>query len=210
MSQDKCAALPGFSDLRTLQLLDIRGAERALRAVRSSASITSLVLYGQSMDDAAVAEAANFDQLRYLVLVDTSASVETLCGLGRLVQLRGLNLCVPAGGDRLAQAVGNLKQLEGLTLECGVTDLTPLAGLVQLKGLELRGVTLRDLSPLKGMTNLKSLCLQGQVDADLSVLAALPKLQGVGLPPATVTTQRASDLRGQLGEGVLIYPADDP
>jgi hypothetical protein len=74
----------------------------------------------------------------------------------------------------------NLKVLN-LTGNRGVTDWTPLAGLTKLTTLNLSTNSITDLTPLSGLINLTSLDLDGNDIADLSPLTGMANLTDLWL-----------------------------
>jgi len=80
--------------------------------------------------------------------------------------------------DDLSPLAG-LDQLKSLTLYNGnqPLDLTPLSGLVNLEALTLRNNKITDLTPLAGMSNLRYLDLEGNQITDVSPLAGLTGLE---------------------------------
>ena len=82
------------------------------------------------------------------------------------------------------EGVVSLKGLEhAINLEflhisdCEVSDLTPLAGLKQLRVLKLYENRIRDVTPLAGLVNLKELILSGNAIEDWSPLLDLLTLK---------------------------------
>jgi len=104
-----------------------------------------------------------------------------------------------------------------------ITDLSPLAGLVNLQMLDAHGnQNITDLSPLSGLTNLEELVIRDNRISDLSPLAGLTRLNDVHLewnqisdisPLAGLTdmktlilqSNRISDLSPLLGMHHLIH-----
>ena len=60
-----------------------------------------------------------------------------------------------------------------------ISDLSPLAGLTELRYLKLEGFSISDLSPLTGLINLEYLVLNATEVSDLSPLAGLSKLKAL-------------------------------
>ena len=103
-------------------------------------------------------------------------------------QATNLSLSGCTGLSDLTPLAG-LPQLRALFLSgcTGLSDLTPLAGLAQLRALSLSGCTgLSDLSPLGGLPQLSSLDLSDCTGvSDLSPLAGLPRLRALFLDYCT-------------------------
>ncbi len=62
-----------------------------------------------------------------------------------------------------------------------ISDLSPLAGLVNLKVLDVYSNSVSDISALVGLTNLEVLILADNSISDISALAGLTNLRGLGL-----------------------------
>ena len=77
----------------------------------------------------------------------------------------------------------NLEALRLTTSDPGnrglISDLSPLAGLTELRHLKLEGFSISDLSPLTGLINLEYLTLNATEVSDLSPLAGLSKLKAL-------------------------------
>jgi hypothetical protein len=65
--------------------------------------------------------------------------------------------------------------------DLGLTDISPLAQLTQLKGLELNDNQIQDISPLAQLTQLTTLDLEGNEIQDISPLAHLTQVKGLFL-----------------------------
>ena len=73
--------------------------------------------------------------------------------------------------------VAGLTNLTGLDLEGNnITDISPVAGLTNLTGLSLGDNSISDLSPMAGLTNLTSLSLGDNSISDISPVAGLTNL----------------------------------
>ena len=64
----------------------------------------------------------------------------------------------------------------------GISDLTPIAGLMQLESLDIGGIGnhVSDLSPIANLTNIKHLGLGGNPISDLSPIANFTQLETIG------------------------------
>lgn len=84
--------------------------------------------------------------------------------------------------------LAHLKNLKVLSL-CSnkITDISPLAGLLDLEELELDNNKLEDISVLAGLSNLKELSLRGNQLVDISPLASLSNLTRLNLIENQVT-----------------------
>ena len=77
-----------------------------------------------------------------------------------------------------------LLQCEGATIVSGapgITDITPLTGLVKLEKLFLDYNTINDFTPLAGLTNLRTLTLEANHISDISGLSGLTSLELLSL-----------------------------
>ena len=77
-----------------------------------------------------------------------------------------------------------LLQCEGATSVSGapgITDITPLTGLVKLEKLFLDYNTINDFTPLAGLTNLRTLTLEANHISDISGLSGLTSLELLSL-----------------------------
>lgn len=82
-----------------------------------------------------------------------------------------------AGTNDCELAANNVSSRTELYLSGNeITDLRPLAGLTNLRGLILDSNQIIDLTPLAGLTNLKHLTLSGNPITDLRPLAGLTNL----------------------------------
>jgi internalin A len=79
----------------------------------------------------------------------------------------------------------NLKTLQLIYNQ--IADVTPLAGLTNLNGLHLSGNQIKDVTPLAGLTNLKALNLDYNQITDISPLAGLINLEWLYLPGNPIT-----------------------
>ena len=68
-----------------------------------------------------------------------------------------------------------------------VSDLSPIAGLINLERLYLNHNPISDLSPLKGLTNLKGLVLDRTLVSDLSFLRGLKNLEALHVSHTSVS-----------------------
>ena len=107
------------------------------------------------------------------------AGVADLTGLDYAVNLKALDL----GNNPVAElwTLGLLPRLRTLNLDGAASDLRPLAGLVGLERLSLRGNGLTDLSALAGQTELRVLSLGNNRVSDLRPLAGLANLEALDL-----------------------------
>ncbi len=62
-----------------------------------------------------------------------------------------------------------------------ISDISPIAGLTELRELEINRNTISDISPVRNLTNLTLLVLKGNQISDLSPIAGLINLRGLYL-----------------------------
>ena len=60
-----------------------------------------------------------------------------------------------------------------------ISDISPIAGLTELRELEINRNTISDISPVRGLTNLTLLAFKGNQISDISPIAGLINLQGL-------------------------------
>ncbi len=109
--------------------------------------------------------------------------ITDLSGIEYFINLTDLNLgwaMTAQDGNFDLSPLAGLVKLKGLAINnCSVTDLTPLAGLHELLELCVFSNNISDLSPLAGLTKLDTVWLNNNRITDISVLAGLPKLYRV-------------------------------
>ncbi len=96
--------------------------------------------------------------LNLLDLVFNGVKDVDLSALEALSDLRILRLSNTAVGEEAMQAIGRMKNLKILSLEnCGLTDLSGLAGLSKLQEVYLRKNEITDFSPLEELPELRTI-----------------------------------------------------
>ena len=121
----------------------------------------------------------NLKSLKQLNLHRCDAVVD-LTPLTKMASLRVLHLPSTITDEQLAQVSTHLPRLEKLILkDCHlVTDISPVAGLTNLKHLEMNPAPeLVDITPLAGLTHLKVLDLKNSQVQDLGPLVKLSGLE---------------------------------
>lgn len=105
--------------------------------------------------------------------------------------------------------LGSLTKLEGLYMPCTtIQGIEPLAALTKLQELQIWGTrNIADLSPLAGMTELKKLWISDNVISDVSPLANLQKLEWLNIGRNMITD--VSPLAG-LKNLKGLYLTDNP
>jgi len=151
MTQDACEVLPSLSSVEEVTLLDVGGAEVAVRHVAGMKALRKLHLLGDTVDDDAVVYVADLRQLKHLSLGETAV---TSRGFQRLASLSGLTSLWLEGSnvtDDVMRSVGRLTSLETLTLaDTSVRDVSPLTNLPKLKRLTLpKAIQAQDLVRLR-------------------------------------------------------------
>lgn len=177
---DDVTALRRLSALEELRLSE--NAVTGLEPLHRLVNLRELSLRDNSLDD--VSPLSDMERLRELRLQDNRLS--TLDGLEELTALEFLDLARnELDDDSVDEAVlsplAELDALEELYLQNqtgGVTDLSPLAGLVALREFKGHGNTVADLSPLQGLDQLELLWLGNNAfgEGELDTLAELPSL----------------------------------
>lgn len=132
------------------------------------------------------------------------------CIIPKLTGLR--HLYIGAGGLSDLSPLRGLVKLEGLRASMNaVSDITPLRNLVKMDQLDLGRTQVRDLSALKGMKLLTELMLDETLVQDIGPLAGLTKLERLSLKRTRVTD--ISQLKG-LANLKFLYvggaPIDNP
>jgi hypothetical protein len=79
-----------------------------------------------------------------------------------------------------------------------ITDISSLAGLTNLEHLELANNQISDLTPLAGFTNLTELYLQSNQISDISPLAGLTNLERLHLRGNPIPDRQIQELRAAL------------
>ena len=120
------------------------------------------------------------------VYLTSNIHIETIQPLAKHRQLRILYLDNLPVGDELA-ILGNKGSIRELNLaNTGITDISPLKGLIHLTRLNVRDNNIVDLAPLAGLRKLEELNIQAnfrvQSVAPLANLTALKKLDIQDVP----------------------------
>ena len=134
-------------------------------------------------------------------IVQALVPTVTLAGESYQANVSNLDL---QGKNLTNEDLLNLKDftnLQSLSLRDNeaVTDLAPLAGLTQLKELNLMGTGAVDLSPLAGLANLEDLKLANPEISDLSPLAGLTNMKILHLDNGSLTSSKILDLSPLAG-----------
>ena len=91
-----------------------------------------------------------------------------------------------------------------------IVDISPLAALTNLEGLDLSWNRIVDVSPLAALTNLEGLMLEYNQIVDVSPLAALTNLEELRLEGNQIVDVGPLVASPGLGEGDTIHLSDNP
>lgn len=157
-----------------------------------------LSLYKTPVDDLAVL--GNLTELVELSLYG-NREAEHIETVGRLLKMQDLGLQDCGISD--ISFLSSLKDLRGVNLNYNsVTDLSPLTGLSGLERLGLVENEVSDLSPIAGLDKLYDLALDGNSISDISALSGLSRLNQVGL-----SNNRIGDFSPLADKTELVYAA---
>ncbi len=166
--------------------------------LREMPQLQCLSLYKTPVDDLAVLE--NLTELVELSLYG-NREAEHIETVGRLLKMQDLGLQDCGISD--ISFLSSLKDLRGVNLNYNsVTDLSPLTGLSGLERLGLVENEVSDLSPLAGLDKLYDLALDGNSISDISALSGLSRLNQVGL-----SNNRIGDFSPLADKPELLYAA---
>lgn len=168
-----------IADLPQLEYLYIKypAQELDLSFLAQMDTVTELFLVNDNLKD--VSFLAEMPQLRCLSLYQTP--VDDLAVLENMPELVELSLY----GNREAEhieTVGKLLKMQDLGLQdCGISDISFLSSLTELRGVNLNYNSVADLSPLAGLSKLERLGLAENEVSDLSPIAGLENLYDLAL-----------------------------
>lgn len=168
-----------IADLPQLEYLYIKypAQELDLSFLAQMDTVTELFLVNDNLKDTSFL--AEMPQLRCLSLYQTP--VDDLAVLENMPELVELSLY----GNREAEhieTVGKLLKMQDLGLQdCGISDISFLSGLTELRGVNLNYNSVADLSPLAGLSKLERLGLAENEVSDLSPIAGLENLYDLAL-----------------------------
>lgn len=133
---------------------------------------------------------ADVRKVRSVDLTRSGAEIESLdpCAFPLLTSLH--HLYIGRGSITDLTPIKSLTKLEGLRISMNpVSDISALAGMLQMDRLDLGRTQVRDLSPLKKMTKLTELMLDDTPVDNLTPLAGLASLERL-----SIKRTRVSDL----------------
>jgi hypothetical protein len=126
--------------------------------------------------------------------VETTATLADLTGLEYAVNLETLKLNQP-GNIRDLSPLAGLHNLKHLQIDrSAIWDLRPLSGLTQLVILNLHGNNIYDLYPLSGLINLEELYLYENQISRVSALLGFTKLRVLDLEGNPLSEEAYDDL----------------
>lgn len=188
-----------FSRLEDLSIYYDTETEIDFSFLAKMPTITKLTLWGCRIEDSAFL--GQMPQLESLTLYDTS--IDDLAILERMSELTELTF---AGYTAVKnpEVVGKMSRLQELDLwECGLTDISFLSGLEEMRSIDLGNNSIADLSPLAGMTKLERLWAERNRISDLSPLAGLPNLYDLSLTENEIADISALEELSHLNQVVL-------
>jgi internalin A len=117
---------------------------------------------------------------RVYVLDAVGKGIKDLTGLEKCKNLRSLRLTKNQISD--VKPLAGLIELQSLDLaDNQISDVKPLAGLTNLQYLELSNNQISDVEPLRGLTGLNALYLSGNKISNIAPLEGLTKLWSLHL-----------------------------
>jgi internalin A len=131
---------------------------------------------------------ADVRKVRSVDLTRSGVDIESLdpCIFPQLTSLH--HLYIGKGSITDLSPIKTLVKLEGLRISMNpVSDIGPLAGMLQMDRLDLGRTQVRDLTPLKKMNNLTELMLDDTPVDDVTPLAGLAKLERLSIKRTRVT-----------------------
>lgn len=131
----------------------------------------------------------------------SSNSIKSISSLSKLTKLKTLDLSINKIED--ISAVANMKQLTelGLSYNEKLSDLSPLAGLTELKKFYAYQNSIKDISPLKNLSKLEFLNIGGAYRTDRTavkgqrVILNMPELKTLIIDGAGFTEKNIEDFK---------------
>jgi len=159
LTEDACRALPSLSNVESVTLWQVEGADIATKHVAEMPSLTGLVCVGEAIHDEVFPELDKLTQLETFQIGST-VTVPDLSPLRKLDSLKTLTLYDAPVSD--ISPLAELTTIESIVLQqTAVTDLSPLTSLPKLRVLFLYSTPVSDLTPLAKMPELRQLILHG-------------------------------------------------
>jgi internalin A len=131
---------------------------------------------------------ADVRKVRSVDLTRSGVDIESLdpCIFPLLTSLH--HLYIGKGSITDLSPIKTLTKLEGLRISMNpVSDIGPLAGMLQMDRLDLGRTRVRDLTPLKKMNNLTELMLDDTPVDNVTALAGLAKLERLSIKRTRVS-----------------------
>ena len=138
-------------------------------------------------------EAASYQDLANMLHLQTLSIPNGKSGdlsfLSSLQNLESLEISgVSLSSDAMA-AIASPSSLQHLSLtDCGISDISPLGNLLNLKTLDLSNNSIRDLSSLSGLSMLEEIILPYNAVDSISCLASLPSLRKLDVSYNSLTS----------------------
>jgi Leucine-rich repeat (LRR) protein len=101
-------------------------------------------------------------------------------------------------GRKHRRGIADVKLLDGTFNRTYVSVLTPLAGLQQLKELQLDGLPIRNLTPLAGLRQLEKLSFTNSFVSDLTPLSGLKNLKALTVGSMFCSDEQVDSLQKAL------------
>ena len=209
---DLLMGAPGLIGLH-MERLNITDA--SITEILSRPQMESLDFDETNVSDAGIAQLVALTSLKHLDLKDTKGtpvSDNTLLGLSQhLTQLKVFLTTSPAITDGGMMNMGNLVELESLTMNCmllGDLGITSIGALVKLEELFLdnTGIGELGLASLSPLTELRLLSLvnTGLTDAQLVYLEGFSKLKELDARHTNVTASGKANLESKV-PGLTVF-----
>ena len=141
---------------------------------------------GKSPNAPIIAE--EMERLRTLIVPDRG--IRDLTGLQFATNMHRLHIGEGSRGNQVSDLtpIAGLINLERLYLASNpISDISFLKGLTNLRGLVLEGTLVSDLSHVKGFTNLDSLWIENTIISDLSPIAGLINLKSLRISDTNIS-----------------------
>ncbi|WP_239257339.1 leucine-rich repeat domain-containing protein [Listeria ilorinensis] len=204
------SAINDLSPISQLTMLENLYLENAaisdITPISGLTNLTSLSLAGNKIQDISIV--ANFTKLTYLGLSENLIeNIDALAQLTNLTSLQMNGASVNSIGEpgKTGNAISDLTSLSNLTnlkylSLCGyddaLTDISPLAGLVNLKTLNIFDNKIADVSVIENMTNLGTLQMDDNAIKNLPDMSKLTSLYWLGVRNNPLTNQAVEQIGG--------------
>jgi hypothetical protein len=183
-----------MSDEKLNRVLKEQGASEALKQISDLTCLNYLNMHRlESAPEKDLSLLSNFTNLHDLTLSSSWSDLVPIdfSPLSSLTQLRRLYASFPEGSN--ISAIGKLTNLETLSIQTGISDLTLLQNLENLEDLEIKTINSRgrleiqDFTPLQNLKKLKSLTLiYIDFPKDISPIAKIPNLERLDIEGSSI------------------------